>query len=170
MLTIRVSLHHRYSFLLILLLAATGAAAESPKPEDYTIQDIRWNEIGRATSARGTWEQNSIRDYVFEVETRCYCPLARNARVYVIQDKVELVEDLETSLIYSTPAALRGYRTIRQYLDLIDETTRRHPDRLMLRHNRYLGYPEHFEADPSYFVADDEIYFEIQNVRLLRKQ
>jgi len=53
---------------------------------------------------------------------------------------------------------------------MIADYATQQPDRMSWKLNRYLGYPELIDIDPSYRMADDEIHFILSDFKVLTKQ
>ena len=139
-------------------------AAESKPPAWF---DIDFSTLQRGTSARQNWQLNELTSYVYEIEQHCCCDAPLKAHVYVQQERVTWVENLENGQLINTPEILSRYKTIPQLFDQIDRVMAQKPDSLTVEHDRYLGFPARFLANPRFLIADDEINYRIHWLKLL---
>ncbi len=154
------------------ILAITFSVANGQVLEEYLITDERPQQeiAGVGMNGRETWLLSNYKNYTYTLEQVCYCALPKLAKVYVVGGKVVQVEDVKAGRIYSDASMLKNFRTIAEYIELIDELVSRHPDSLSIRYNRYLGYPELIKADISYHMADEEIDYRIVDLKFLKKK
>lgn len=129
--------------------------------------EIDYTTLQRGTNARESWRLNALTSYVYEIEQHCYCSIPDRARVYVEQGKVAWVENLDNGRLINTPEILTKFKTIPQLFVQIDLIMANKPDAVSLEHDRYLGFPAVFRADPQFIVADDEIDYRIHWLKLL---
>lgn len=153
---------------LLTLVALFAPAATSAELKGYEAADPDWRRLEPGMNARQTWAQANMNDYVFILETHCYCPLPRRAKVYVLGDRVVQLEDLEGAKVITDPAILRATPTVTQLFRLMDRLARKQPDRLSFEHDRHLGYPTRVYADPSLRLADDETDYRLRDLKPLR--
>ncbi len=149
----------------IFLFACSAAAAT---PAGYTETEVDWRNIQLSTSARQTWLQNRLENYVYDLERRCICP-HREIRVFVIEGQVAQVEDKQSGEVITDETELKSFRTLDEYHQWLDHLWRRGADAFMVRLNPHLGYPEEINIDPTFRMVDEEIREKIVSFRLLKR-
>ena len=156
--------------LLTLLLPgflSQAALATTPGSDPEAGAGIDTSRLQRGTDGRQTWRLNNLKDYVYRIERRCFCPAPSRAEVFVVGGEVVRVKDLEDGRISDDPALLGYFKTIPGLFREIEQAMTSIPDRLTLELDRYLGYPARFSVDPSYRIADDGIRYRIDWLRPL---
>jgi len=166
-------------FALLIFSTSLFSGERSNDPQDnklaeplraYQITPINYQRIMPASNARETWKQNKLIDYVFIRQNKCYCDLAKNAQIYVLNNKIIQVIDLDNKKTYTQASQLKKYKTINQLFDFIDSSLLKHPDKIDINHDRFLGFPSRILIDPRKKHADDETNITINDLQLLTKK
>ncbi len=155
----------RYFLMMIL---AMGGVAGATGIDGYHAKDMDWKKLRPGVYARDSWRQSAISSYRYHLQVRCLCPLDGGSTVYVVEDRVVKVENNQGET-RQLPVDLMQSLTIPGLYALIDRYAAQQPDRMAWKLNRHLGYPEVIEIDPSYRVADDEIYYVLSDFKVLIK-
>jgi uncharacterized protein DUF6174 len=162
--------HLKYIFFIFIALTYAPSIFASDPTEKYHIETINQQSTSPGLNARGTWKQNKLSNYVFTLSADCYCRLAKKAQIFVINDTVVKVINLDNGQTLLNKHDLNNYKTINQLFELIDEALSKPFDKINIEHDRYLGYPTKIYIDPSIKQMDNETRFVISNLKLLVRE
>lgn len=129
----------------------------------YSTGEVDWRQLRPGINARQTWQQTGLKNYHYVLETRCFCERDGQTQIYILNGVVVKAVDLGTG----RDRRLDALPTIPDLFRLIDTLSAQHPDRLVIEHDRHLGYPTRIFADPSLRTADDETDHRISDLKLL---
>jgi len=160
------ALKHRL-MTFIFIVCAPSAFADT-RLDNYQIAPVDYDSLSIGINAQETWKQNNITNYVYTIKNKCFCDIAKRARVFVFDDKVLKVQDLDTKKTYTDNEQLQKYKTINQFFETINDTLQKHVDKIYIDHDRYLGFPSKIFIDPSKRQIDDEINITISDINLLK--
>lgn len=158
-------------FIIILLLYIPQLSAEplpsEPPPANYKIIPIDYQKITIASNVRDTWKQNNFNHYVYSIINKCLCDMAKRAKVFVYNNKIVKVLDLDKGSAPLENSEFENYKTINEYIAFINTTLQKPLDKVYIDHDRHLGFPSKIFIDPNKRLADDETNINISNLNLL---
>ena len=152
---------------LVLLSPFTSVQAEGIPYREVAVDQSR---IAWGIAAREIWKHAKLSNYAYTIEQHCYCSIPPKSRVYVVQNKVLAVQDLETHRWLKEDSELKGFHTINQLFELIDQRISQKPDSVHIVLNKHLGFPQLVKINPRYRMADDEINYQISKLMQLVEQ
>lgn len=154
-------MHRRFFLLLLLLplfLPAAGCSLFWPDRDTRPVAD-----------ARARWEALGWDDYTYRFRWNCFCAPPFTSPVDLVVRGGALVSgSLVDSSRALTDDELADWRTIDGLFDLIDEARARDAREIRADYHDTYGYPREVWIDYEANVADEELGFEVQNVRPLR--
>ena len=157
----------RAILLLLVFFATTVVSATGVS--GYQAVDVDWKQLRPGISALDSWRQAGLRSYQYRLRAQCQCPLNGDSTVYVIDGVVVRVE-ADNGQPRNLTDALKQRLHIPALHTMISRYAAQQPDRMAWKLNRYLGYPEMIDIDPSYRIADDEIHYTLSDFKVLVKR
>ena len=154
-------------FFILITIAYAPSAFTDERLNNYQIKPVDYQNISTGINAQETWKKNNITSYVYTIKNKCYCDIAKRANVFVFNDSVLKVLDLDSGKTYTDKEQLQKYKTINQIFEDINLSLQVHADKLYIDHDRYLGFPSKVFIDPSKSQIDDETNITISYLNLL---
>jgi len=161
-------------FILLLLSSLHQVSAETSVPSadaipasNYQIIPINYQKLSIAANVRDTWALNNITSYVYTILNKCFCEIAIRARVFVFDNKIIKILDLDKANAELDPSEFEKYKTIDEHIAFINNTLKKPVDKVYIDHDRHLGFPSKIFIDPNKRQADDETNINISNLALL---
>jgi len=93
--------------------------------------------------------------------------MAKRAKVFVYNNKIVKVLDLDKGSAPLENSEFENYKTINEYIAFINTTLQKPLDKVYIDHDRHLGFPSKIFIDPNKRLADDETNINISNLNLL---
>jgi len=154
-------------FFILIFSIYTPSAFADEHLDNYQIKPVDYQNIYTGINAQETWKKNNLTSYVYTIKNKCFCDIAKRAKVFVFNDTVLKVQDLDSGKTYTNKEQLQKYKTINQLFELINSTLQNHIDKIFIDHDRYLGFPSKVFIDPSKSQIDDETNITISDLNLL---
>ncbi len=140
----------------------------APTPLDnYQIIPIDYQNISAAENVRDTWKKNNITSYVFNIINKCFCDIAIRARIFVHNNKIVKILDLDKGNAPLDKSKFHHYKTIDEYIVFINNILKNPVDKVYIDHDRHLGFPSKIFIDPNKRQADDETNIDISHLSIL---
>jgi len=153
--------------ITLIFIAYVPTALADARLDNYQIAPVDYDKTSIGINAQKTWKQNNITSYVYTIKNKCFCDIAKRAKVFVFNDTVLKVQDLDSGKTYTDKEQLQKYKTINQIFEDINLSLQVHADKLYIDHDRYLGFPSKVFIDPSKSQIDDETNITISDINLL---
>ncbi len=162
-------------FIFILLsylpsLLADQHLSTINSTDEYNIVAIDYQNLAIAVNVRDTWKLNNISSYTYTVINKCFCDIAKRAQVFVYNNRIVKVLDLDKGNLPLDEIEFEKYKTIDEYVTFINDTLKKPLDKAYIDHDRHLGFPSKIFIDPNKRLADDETNININNLNLLVKE
>lgn len=133
----------------------------------YIITPVDYTKISIAENVRDSWSLNNITDYTYTIINKCFCDIAKRAKIFVYNNKIIKILDLDKGNTPLDPSAFNNYKTINEHIEFINATLQNPVDKVYIDHDRHLGFPSKIFIDPNKRQADDETNINISNLQLL---
>lgn len=147
----------RHVLAVALLAFAACDSDEILAPSGTTTTNL--------AEARAKWRSQAPARYEYTLRRSCFCVDTRPMRVTVNRGVVESVRPEGSSS--PIPAAERAsYPSIEGLFDLVDEEIRRPASDVRATYDSARGFPIEIFLDIWAMVADDEVFYEIGNIRV----
>jgi len=154
-------------FFIFIITAYASSVLADGNLNNYQIKPVDYDNISTGVNAQKTWKKNNFTNYVYTIKNKCFCDIAKRAKVFVFNDSVFKILDLDNGKIYTDKEQLQKYKTINQIFEDINLSLQVHADKLYIDHDRYLGFPSKVFIDPSKSQIDDETNITISDLNLL---
>ena len=112
----------------------------------------------RLVEQRELWESQALRDYSFEVQRLCFCPVRERVRVRVVDGAVAGAVDLVAGEELGGDE-VRWYLSIDGLFDLLDDAYSQGAHRIEVDFHASQGHPTHLWIDYHENIADEELGF-----------
>lgn len=154
---------NRITSLYILLLAIFFISSCDSITDSRKGDDFRTNQK--------LWQEQNVENYSFEFSKLCYCGgLFNPATIVVKADTIYAVLNSVTGESLRDPQTdelvlqqyPESFQTINDLFEVI-ENAREIADKLNVKYNQQLGYPEHIEIDYIKQAIDDEVAYRVDN-------
>jgi hypothetical protein len=148
----------RATFLAALLLASGLGCTPTPQPS--TGHSLTAAEA--LAQAERRWAANKVANYDFSIRVECFCFLPPIMTFQVRDD-----ESSAPGLDAATRARVNSFATVEAVFALLSEHLKRQPATFEVDYDQTLGHPTKAAIDVSVNAADDELRFEIVELRLI---
>lgn len=112
----------------------------------------------RLLEQRELWDSQGLRDYSFEVQRLCFCPVRERVRVRVVDGAVAGAVDLGAGEELGGDE-VRWYLSIDGLFDLLDDAYAQGAQRVEVDFHASRGHPTHLWIDYDEKIADEELGF-----------
>jgi hypothetical protein len=147
-------LHRRFRPLAIMVVAVSLSSVGTARAQNTTAADI--------AAAEAAWRAAAMPEYVMTIVIRCFCPGAGQPQsIHVKNGQAEFVSmaDERTRKLYAT------YDTVEKLFSELHRYAAGGPARMLVSFQRPLGYPSSADVDPAQNVVDDELRFQVLDLR-----
>jgi hypothetical protein len=114
----------------------------------------------RLDAGRATWTASAPRDYAFEYQRICFCPIVQKVRVEVGSGTVVRVVDVESSEPIPSER-FADFPTIEELFVELDQLIRGDPHLLEVEYDPTFGFPARVQVDIEERVADEEFSYTV---------
>jgi hypothetical protein len=131
-----------------------------------TLTKFNW---GKFKMNYQLWKQHKISNYRYEFTRSCNCLPKATAPVIieVRNGKTISIIDKETRQP-ADPALFQQYNTIPKLFNIIKNALVRRAANLTVEYNPILHYPTQISIDYNSQITDDEIFFTISNLQIIK--
>jgi len=147
--------------LTLLLLPLLALAASCASVGQGGLQ-------GELNQARSNWRVTSPASYVYRYQLSCFCPreLVQPVLITVRNARIDSVVYADTHQPVD-PQHLRNFHTIDELFDMLQEAISRDPYEMAASYDPSFGYPTSATIDYDEKMADEEMRFVADSLRLL---
>lgn len=145
---------------LSLLALPLVAACEGVFDPDY-------NEERDLERARDRWYASRVFEYEVTVDRRCEC-LYTGAIRMLVRDGVPVAAVDRYSGAPVPTSVLRYYPSVEELFDLIDDALFSHSNDVDVSYDHSYGFPRVTYIDYDRFYTDDDLRFEVRELRVIR--
>jgi hypothetical protein len=137
----------------LVLLVAAMSCSDAVSPTRKTITDLE--------SARQLWHQQNLHTYAYTIQSSCFCVNVHPRYVFVLNDKVAGVLDLET--LAPLDKDLYG-GTIEDLFTFVQKAVDQHAETIRAQYDATKGFPTAIDYDGAAQIADDEVSIRVSDV------
>jgi hypothetical protein len=157
---LRLSSARRFYPLVALLALPLTAGCRGIFDPDY-------NEERDYERSRDRWYSRNVFEYEVTVDRRCECLYTGPIRM-LVRDGIP-VSAVDRYSGFAVPASvLRYYPSVEELFDLIDDAIYGRSHDVDVSYDHSYGYPRVTYIDYEQFYTDDDIRFELRELRVLR--
>src|SRR5256885_12137392 len=134
----------------LALLVAAMSCSDAVSPTRKTITDLEL--------ARQLWHEQNLHTYAYTIQSSCFCANVHPHYVFVLDDKVAGVLDLQTG----TPLDKDLYGgTIEGLFTFVQQAIDQHAQTIRAEYDAAKGIPTSIDYDGAAQTADDEIFIRV---------
>jgi hypothetical protein len=135
---------------IALVLAAAACGDGTGPRQRLTDLDV----------ARQQWKAQNLHTYAFTIQRSCFCGPVHRLYVFVLNDTVAGVLDLETA----EPVDRRLGVTVEGLFGIIQSAIDSHARLIRAQYDAAKGFPTEIDYDGAAEIADDEIFYRVSDV------
>ncbi|MCF2151998.1 DUF6174 domain-containing protein [Desmonostoc muscorum LEGE 12446] len=112
------------------------------------------------------WRQQRISNYRYEFTRNCNClPKATEPVIIEVRNRFPVSITYKSTTQPADAELFQQYNTIPKLFNIIKDAIARHAANLTVQYDPILGYPTQINIDYDSEIADDEIFFTINNLQ-----
>jgi hypothetical protein len=141
----------------VLFTACQHVVAPASIQEDYSS----------IVDPAARWRAYDFKNYSIEQKRLCFCAFPPGFVRLVVKDN-KIVEGIDLTTNQPVPQeTLQYYQTIDELFAWMETMQAQNPARLEVEYEARFGYPKKIEFDQSVYIADEELWIEMQAFKKL---
>jgi hypothetical protein len=151
----------------LVLIGCAGPATETAAPPQSSPTAGLAQVADRLDEMEARWQAQGLVEYEFQFRWQCFCtPGYRQlVQVTVVAGEIESVMAVDATPGVTLPDR-DEYRTVDGLYDLLRDAVERNPYSIQVEYDETLGYPTSAYIDYEQNVADEELGFEISDLKV----